>query len=110
MSAAKVWESRFIDDYKISTTSLKALVVHGVVLTSRYAKADEVRKDGYRRRGFSAALAVASIDCGSKVDSYSVKLPHQHLHSAREIGLALDALFYGAAGGHDGIYLDGGPS
>jgi hypothetical protein len=96
---------------KVSTTSVDTLVVHGVELSSRYGKAEELEKmAAIVLTGLSLLQCklVKSVWYNSKYsDSYTITLRSDDAKLARQIGLAFQAGALWLKGGHNGITVEG---
>ncbi len=95
------------DPEKVATTSLRSLLVEGVLLQSRYAKADEYQTMACMVLDLPPEMAarVHSIFCDSKSGTHSVSIPDWDEDLARAIGRAMGESCKGAVGGHAGIRL-----
>jgi hypothetical protein len=96
---------------KVATTSIDALVVHGIELTSRYDKAEELEKmAAIVLNGLSLlqCKAVKRILYNSKSsDDYTITLRSDDADLAEQIGLAFQAGAIWLRGGHNGITVNG---
>ncbi len=98
------------DSEKVATTSIKALDVHGVSLSSRYDKAHEYAEMAAMVEGVLPELRghIESIWCDSKANAcYSVWLSQCTKDQAREIGAQIEAACIAHGGGHNGIAIQG---
>lgn len=105
--AKKKWHG---DLEKVPTTSLKALDVHGVHLSSRYDKAREYEIMAAMVEGVSPELRrlIDNIFCDSKAnDCYTVCLNPCTKANARRIAQQMEAACMLHGGGHNGITFEG---
>lgn len=95
------------DHDKVATTSLKSLTVRGVLLQSRYGKADEYEGMARMVIGLPDGMAghLHSIFCDSNSLTYSVSMPDWDEDLAYMIGTALEEACFRTAGGHNGIWI-----
>lgn len=94
----------------VHTTALDVIEYKGVVLSSRYQKADELTLMQSMVDGVSPSLRkkVESIWCDSQAAAcYTVLLIDCGEVSARDIGSRLETACLRGDGGHNGIYLYG---
>jgi hypothetical protein len=96
---------------KVATTSVDALMVHGIELSSRYGKADELEKMAtIVLTGLSLLQCrrIKSIWYNSAYsDSYIIKIKSDDADLAEQIGLAFQAGAIWLRGGHNGISVEG---
>jgi len=100
----------FGDEEKVPTTSLTELVVEGVILSSRYGKADELELMSSVVRALPAELValIYSIWCDSKACAcYSVSLNRCAPDQSEILAEQLDYWFCELSSGHNGISLNG---
>ena len=100
-----------MSDEKAPTTPFTAAFAHGVRLTSRYQKQDELTRMARVMDALPAAVrdCIASMECDSKAThSYAVRLhaatsgvPAAEQAIAQRIGHELCQV----AGGHNGVYV-----
>ena len=98
------------DSEKVATTSIRALDVHGVCLSSRYNKAHEYEVMSTMVQGVLPELTelIESIWCDSKANAcYSVFLLSCTKEQARDIGEQIEAACIAHGGGHNGISIQG---
>lgn len=94
------------DKEKVPTTSIDGLVVSGVMLSSRYDKADEYKEMKRMVEAVPTALRqkIQQIWCDSKANAcYSVTLDACSKTEAVSIGNFLQS----GSRGHNGIWIDG---
>jgi hypothetical protein len=96
---------------EVPDTTVDALVVHGIELTSRYNKADELTKmAAIVLTGLSLLQCrrIKSIWYNSAYsDSYAITLRSEDADLAQQIGLAFEAGALWLKGGHNGISVEG---
>ena len=100
----------FGDDEKCPTTSLRELIAHGVSLSSRYHKADELETMAMMVDALPRDLRarIESIWCDSKASAtYSVSLRDCPTWLAMAIGHQLERTCLERFDGHNGIGLSG---
>ncbi len=103
-------QKRHGDDEKVATTSITALEVEGVQLTSRYNKADEYDAMTALVLGVEARLRVfiESIWCDSKACAcYSIQLRPCTTGQANDVSRQLEAACIARLGGHNGMDISG---
>jgi hypothetical protein len=100
----------FGDDEKAATTSIKSLEFEGVLLSSRYDKADEYEYMVAIVEGVSCELRrfIDSVFCDSKCSyNYIIQLKSCSRSQARAIASEIEASCLLKQGGHNGISLEG---
>jgi hypothetical protein len=98
------------DTEKVPTTTLNDILVRGVTLNSRYAKAAELNTMQMVVLELPQEMIdrIASIMCDSKAsDTYEVKLRVWNKYAAKEIGKAMENILLLIRNGHNGIALTG---
>jgi hypothetical protein len=93
------------DDEKMPTTAVNPITRRGVVLISRYSKADELETMAKMVEAMPPAMVrdVLSVFCDSKIGHcYRVKMRWGDLRAAVEIGDQVER----ASGGHNGISVE----
>ena len=99
---------------KVPTTSIRKLTVRGVLIQSRYHKAQEFERMAFMIRELPQGLAetwILRMFCDSKACAdYTVILKHWNPHAARMIGNYIEqlALSKEGGGGHNGIWVNNG--
>ena len=98
------------DVEKVATTSLPGLDFEGVVLSSRYDKADEYETMLDMIEGVSPSMRskISSIFCDSKAGlCFSVELKPCSIKEAKYILRQLDGACMESAKWHNGIFVNG---
>ena len=97
------------DTEKVATTSVREWVECGVVITSRYDKADEyeVMQEMIVSLDRGLASTIKSVFCDSKAsDCFIVVLRNWDAGHARAVGSALEVIALRRRGGHNGITVE----
>jgi hypothetical protein len=106
--AARAGRDHRGDEEKVPTTAIKSLIIHGVTISSRYGKADELEVMAAMVAGVVPPLrsAIRSIWCDSSANVYAIMLDNCSNRTGEQIADQIEATIK-IRGRRDRFYIDG---